>query len=219
MHRIRINNLIVFLKAKKQLKDCRTALHCTVLYSTVLYSTVLYCTVLCCTVLHCTVLYCTVLHCTVLYCTVLYCTELYCTELYCTALYCTVLYCTVLYCTVLYCTVLYCTVLYCTVLYCTAMRWHAFSLVSPPYLTSSHIPSIVTSSNTIPYIFTSPHLTSPHLTSPHLTSTLSFRSPTIVVGDNRGAVTVYRVLDPITVTHEGPQQQMAKLKQVRTSPF
>lgn len=37
-----------------------------------------------------------------------------------------------------------------------------------------------------------------------------------MVGDNRGAVTVYRVLDPITVTHEGPQQQMTKLKQVRT---
>ena len=48
---------------------------------------------------------------------------------------------------------------------------------------------------------------------------MTARSPTIVVGDNRGAVTVYRVLDPITVTHEGPQQQMAKLKQVRTCTY
>ena len=29
------------------------------------------------------------------------------------------------------------------------------------------------------------------------------KSPTIVVGDNRGAVTVYRVLEPVTITHEG----------------
>ena len=35
-----------------------------------------------------------------------------------------------------------------------------------------------------------------------------------MVGDNRGAVTVYRVLDPITITHEGPVQQMGRLKQV-----
>jgi hypothetical protein len=40
------------------------------------------------------------------------------------------------------------------------------------------------------------------------------RSPTIVVGDNRGAVTVYRVLDPVTITHEGPVQQTGRLKQV-----
>jgi hypothetical protein len=38
------------------------------------------------------------------------------------------------------------------------------------------------------------------------------RSPTIVVGDNRGVVTVYRVLDPATITHEGPVQQTQRLK-------
>ena len=38
------------------------------------------------------------------------------------------------------------------------------------------------------------------------------KSPTVVVGDSRGAVTVYRVLDPPTITHEGPLQQMARLK-------
>ena len=43
----------------------------------------------------------------------------------------------------------------------------------------------------------------------------NLRSPTIVVGDNRGAVTVYRIVDPITITHEGPIQQMNRLKQVR----
>ena len=43
----------------------------------------------------------------------------------------------------------------------------------------------------------------------------NLRSPTIVVGDNRGAVTVYRILDPITITHQGPVQQMDRLKQVR----
>ena len=36
-----------------------------------------------------------------------------------------------------------------------------------------------------------------------------------MVGDNRGAVTVYRIVDPITITHEGPIQQMNRLKQVR----
>jgi hypothetical protein len=38
------------------------------------------------------------------------------------------------------------------------------------------------------------------------------KSPTVVVGDNRGAVTVYRVLDPLLITHAGPMQQTARLK-------
>lgn len=41
----------------------------------------------------------------------------------------------------------------------------------------------------------------------------------MVVGDNRGAVTVYRILDPITITHEGPVQQTTKLKQVLLIPL
>lgn len=38
------------------------------------------------------------------------------------------------------------------------------------------------------------------------------KTPTIVVGDNRGAVTVYRIFDPVTITHQGPLQQTMKLK-------
>eukprot|EP00607_Mallomonas_marina_P008937 CAMPEP_0182422554 /NCGR_PEP_ID=MMETSP1167-20130531/8285_1 /TAXON_ID=2988 /ORGANISM="Mallomonas Sp, Strain CCMP3275" /LENGTH=1009 /DNA_ID=CAMNT_0024600719 /DNA_START=93 /DNA_END=3122 /DNA_ORIENTATION=- len=38
------------------------------------------------------------------------------------------------------------------------------------------------------------------------------RSPIVVVGDNRGAVTVYRVTRPVLFTHEGPVQQRNKLR-------
>ncbi len=38
------------------------------------------------------------------------------------------------------------------------------------------------------------------------------KTPTIVVGDSRGAVTVYRIFDPVTITHQGPLQQTMKLK-------
>jgi WD40 repeat protein len=38
------------------------------------------------------------------------------------------------------------------------------------------------------------------------------RSPTVVVGDSLGVVSVYRLLQPIAITHEGPLQQMEKLK-------
>lgn len=38
------------------------------------------------------------------------------------------------------------------------------------------------------------------------------RSPTLAVGDNYGTVMIYRVLAPQTITHEGPLQQMLKLK-------
>jgi WD40 repeat protein len=37
-------------------------------------------------------------------------------------------------------------------------------------------------------------------------------TPTIAVGDNRGTVTVYRVFDPVAITHQGPLQQTTKLK-------
>lgn len=37
-------------------------------------------------------------------------------------------------------------------------------------------------------------------------------NPTIVVGDSRGTVTVYRVFEPLIITHVGPMQQSAKLK-------
>jgi WD40 repeat protein len=43
------------------------------------------------------------------------------------------------------------------------------------------------------------------------------KSPTIVVGDNKGAVTVYRIIDPITITNEGPIQQGQKLKNAISS--
>lgn len=38
-------------------------------------------------------------------------------------------------------------------------------------------------------------------------------NPIIAVGDNRGNVTVYRVFDPVTITHLGPLQQFLKLKE------
>lgn len=38
------------------------------------------------------------------------------------------------------------------------------------------------------------------------------KSPVVVVGDNRGNVNVYRVFDPVTITHLGPLQQFQKLK-------
>ena len=38
------------------------------------------------------------------------------------------------------------------------------------------------------------------------------RSPTVVVGDNLGTVTLYRVVDPVTVLVEGPVQQTQRLK-------
>ena len=48
-----------------------------------------------------------------------------------------------------------------------------------------------------------------------LTSVLfGIKSPVVAVGDNRGTVIVYRILDPVTVTHEPPAIQMAKLQRV-----
>jgi WD40 repeat protein len=38
------------------------------------------------------------------------------------------------------------------------------------------------------------------------------KNPVVVVGDNRGNVNVYRVFDPLTITHLGPLQQFQKLK-------
>jgi hypothetical protein len=38
------------------------------------------------------------------------------------------------------------------------------------------------------------------------------KSPTLAVGDNLGTVMVYRILEPVTITHEGPMQQTQKLK-------
>lgn len=40
----------------------------------------------------------------------------------------------------------------------------------------------------------------------------SERSPTVVVGDTNGAVTLYRVVDPVTVLLEGPLQQVSRFK-------
>ena len=40
----------------------------------------------------------------------------------------------------------------------------------------------------------------------------SERAPVIVVGDNKGAVTAYRVLDPPLITHMGPIQQSERFK-------
>lgn len=40
----------------------------------------------------------------------------------------------------------------------------------------------------------------------------SERAPVIVVGDNKGTVTVYRVMSPPLITHVGPLQQTEKLK-------
>eukprot|EP01041_Mallomonas_annulata_P001489 gene1489-2870_t len=39
------------------------------------------------------------------------------------------------------------------------------------------------------------------------------RSPIVVVGDNRGAVTIYRVTKPVLFTHDGPVQQGQKLRE------
>jgi hypothetical protein len=38
------------------------------------------------------------------------------------------------------------------------------------------------------------------------------KSPIVVVGDNRGTVTVYRVSKPVLITNEGPVQQMDRLR-------
>jgi len=38
------------------------------------------------------------------------------------------------------------------------------------------------------------------------------KNPIVAVGDNHGNVTVYRVFDPLTITHLGPLQQFQKLK-------
>jgi len=38
------------------------------------------------------------------------------------------------------------------------------------------------------------------------------KNPSVVVGDNRGTVTVYRIFEPVTITHLGPLQQYEKLK-------
>ena len=38
------------------------------------------------------------------------------------------------------------------------------------------------------------------------------RAPAVVVGDSHGALTVYRVIDPVIITHMGPVQQTEKLK-------
>ena len=35
---------------------------------------------------------------------------------------------------------------------------------------------------------------------------------TLVVGDNRGTVSLYRIFNPVTITHQGPLQQVNKLK-------
>ena len=46
-----------------------------------------------------------------------------------------------------------------------------------------------------------------------LTSVLfGIKSPVVAVGDNRGTVLVYRILDPVTITHESPAVQMSKLE-------
>jgi len=39
------------------------------------------------------------------------------------------------------------------------------------------------------------------------------RSPIVVVGDSRGAVSVYRVVNPVLLTHEGPVQQAQKIRE------
>ena len=38
------------------------------------------------------------------------------------------------------------------------------------------------------------------------------RAPAVVVGDSNGALTVYRVIDPVIITHMGPVQQAEKIK-------
>lgn len=47
---------------------------------------------------------------------------------------------------------------------------------------------------------------------PLTTVLFSERSPTVVVGDVNGAVTLYRVIEPVTVLLEGPLQQVQRLK-------
>jgi len=37
-------------------------------------------------------------------------------------------------------------------------------------------------------------------------------SPTIAIGDNMGGVVIYRVMEPVTILHEGPLQQLQRLK-------
>jgi len=39
------------------------------------------------------------------------------------------------------------------------------------------------------------------------------KSPILAAGDNQGNVLIYRVLDPVIITHEGPLQQTMKLKE------
>jgi hypothetical protein len=39
------------------------------------------------------------------------------------------------------------------------------------------------------------------------------KNPILVVGDNKGNVTVYRVFEPVTINHLGPLQQYRKLKE------
>jgi WD40 repeat protein len=38
------------------------------------------------------------------------------------------------------------------------------------------------------------------------------RAPALVVGDSHGALTVYRIIDPVVITHMGPVQQTEKIK-------
>ena len=40
----------------------------------------------------------------------------------------------------------------------------------------------------------------------------SEKAPAVVVGDNRGSLTVYRIIDPVIITHMGPVQQTEKIK-------
>ena len=43
------------------------------------------------------------------------------------------------------------------------------------------------------------------------------RAPAVVVGDSNGALTVYRVIDPVIITHMGPVQQTEKIKAAVTA--
>ena len=75
----------------------------------------------------------------------------------------------------------------------------------PPLATPHYYPLTQPSHPLPPPLSTlSPPLNPLHPPSPPLHPSLLLpQSPTIVVGDNRGAVTVYRVLEPVTITHEG----------------